>query len=83
MQNLVFWNYNKTNKDYPEFNFWPNTQHYWKMPIPIMVAFPSIPAKFIASQLKYEESNGTKFYPESLYECQLKSRLSKLHFWKK
>lgn len=80
MRNLVFWNYTKTNTDYPEFDFWPN-QRYWKIPYPIMVGFHGTPTKFKSSQLKYEESNGEKVYPESLYEAQLKLRLGKLPSW--
>ncbi len=80
MRNLVFWNYKKTNTDYPEFDFWPN-QRFWKIPFPIMVGFHGTPTKFIGSQLKYEESNGKKVFPESLYEAQLKNRLGKLPSW--
>nr|WP_294896706.1 DUF4955 domain-containing protein [uncultured Pedobacter sp.] len=80
MRNLVFWNYNKTNTEYPEFDFWPN-QRYWKIPYPIMVGFHGTPTKFIESQLKYEESNGTAVFPTSLYEGQLKNRLGKLPSW--
>ncbi len=80
MRNLVFWNYNKTNAEYPEFNFWPN-QRYWKIPYPIMVGFHGTPTTFIKDQLKYEESNGEKVLPQSLYEGQLKNRLGKLPSW--
>ncbi|WP_017257333.1 DUF4955 domain-containing protein [Pedobacter arcticus] len=80
MRNLVFWNYTKTNTEYPEFNFWPN-QRYWKIPYPIMVGFNGTSTKFIESQLKYEESNGQKVLPQSLYEGQLKNRLGKLPSW--
>jgi hypothetical protein len=82
MRNLIFWNYEKTNTEYPEFNFWPN-QRYWKIPYPIMVGFHGTPTKFIAAQLKYEESNGTAVFPKSLYEGQLKNRLGKLPSWVK
>lgn len=80
MRNLVFWNYNKTNADYPEFDFWPN-QRFWKIPYPIIVGFHGTPTKFINSQLKYEESNGEKVFPVSLYEAQLKDRLGKIPVW--
>ena len=80
MRNLVFWNYTKTNTDYPNFDFWPN-QRYWKIPFPIMVGFNGNPTTFKNEQLKYEESNGEKVFPESLYEAQLKLRLGKLPSW--
>ena len=80
MRNLVFWNYNKTNTEYPEFDFWPN-QRYWKIPYPIMVGFHGTPTKFKESQLKYEESNGKAVFPNSLYEAQLKNRIGKLPSW--
>jgi hypothetical protein len=81
MRNLVFWNYKKTNTEYPEFDFWPTTQRYWKIPYPIMVGFHGTPTKFVGGYLKYEESNGTKVFPESLYEGQLKERMKKLPSW--
>jgi len=81
MRNLVFWNYNKTNTEYPEFDFWPATQRYWKIPYPIMVGFHGTPTKFIGGKLKYEESNGTPVLPISLYEAQLRFRLGKLPSW--
>lgn len=82
MRNLVFWNYNKINKEYPEFSFWPN-QRYWKIPYPIMVGFHGTPTKFDAKELKYEEGNGQAVLPQSLYEGQLKNRLGKLPSWLK
>lgn len=80
MRNLVFWNYNKTNAEYPEFDFWPK-QRYWKIPYPIMVGFHGTPTKFVGGKLKYEESNGTAVLPASLYQGQLKNRLGKLPSW--
>lgn len=81
MRNLVFWNYNKTNTEFPEFDFWPTTQRYWKIPFPIIVGFHGTPTKFVGGKIKYEESNGTAVLPTSLYEGQLKNRLGKLPAW--
>ena len=81
MRNLVFWNYNKTNQDYPEFDFWPTNQIFWKIPYPIIVGFHGTPTKFVGGKLKYEESNGNKVFPISLYEAQLKIRIKKVPTW--
>lgn len=81
MRNLVLWNYNKTNREYPEFDFWPTTQRYWKIPYPIIVGFHGTPTNFVGGKLKYEESNGKAVLPNSLYEGQLKNRIGKLPSW--
>ncbi|WP_026063134.1 DUF4955 domain-containing protein [Pedobacter arcticus] len=76
MRNLVFWNYKKTNTDLSNFDFWPSSNIYFKIPYPIIVGFHGSATTFIPNQLKYEESNGTAVLPASLYDAQLQIRLA-------
>ena len=75
LRNLVFWNYEKTNSDFSNFRFWPNTT-YWKIPLPTVIGFHGKPTTFTASELRYQESNGTAVFPTSLYQAQLQLRLA-------
>lgn len=83
MQGLVLWNYKQTNQAATPFHFWPDTPWYWRIPYPIIVGFHGADTKFLASELKYEESAGQPVEPGSLYEAQLKLRLGKLPDWLK
>jgi hypothetical protein len=81
MQGLVIWNYKQTNEPIKEFEFWPTTDVWWKIPNPIVVGFKSGGTTFKTEQLGYSESLGEIAEPASLYEAQLKLRLKKLPKW--
>ncbi len=83
MQGLVFWNYKQTNEAIKNFEFWPKTEKYWKIPSPIIVGFKSEGTTFDLEQLGHSESLDGKAEPASLYEAQLKLRLKDLPEWLK
>ncbi|MGQ7944328.1 DUF4955 domain-containing protein [Flavobacterium sp. WC2509] len=81
MQGLVLWNYKQTNDPVKEFEFWPTTNVWWKIPNPIIVGFRSKGTTFKTEQLGYSESIDEQVKPASLYEAQLKLRLNKTPEW--
>lgn len=81
MQGLVIWNYKQTNEPVKDFEFWPTTDVWWKIPNPIIVGFSSKGTTFKTEQLGHSESLGELAEPASLYEAQLKLRLKKLPKW--
>lgn len=81
MQGLVMWNYKQTNEAIQNFEFWPTTDVYWKIPKPILVGFQSNGTTFNLDQLGHSESLEKKVEPASLYEAQLKLRLKKIPEW--
>lgn len=83
MQGLVLWNYKQTNDPVKEFEFWPATDVWWKIPNPIIVGFTSKGTTFKIEQLGHSESIGERAEPASLYEAQLKLRLKKIPEWLK
>lgn len=83
MQGLVLWNYKQTNEPSKNFEFWPLTDKYWKIPHPIIVGFQSSGTTFYLDQLGRCESLDRAVKPSSLYEAQLKLRLKKTPEWLK
>ncbi|MNP95777.1 Pectate lyase superfamily protein [compost metagenome] len=83
MQGLVLWNFKQTNDPIKEFEFWPTTDVWWKIPNPIVVGFSSKGTTFKTEQLGYFETLGEQVEPASLYEAQLKLRLKKTPQWLK
>ena len=82
LQNLVLWNYTKTNDtEYKNMEFWDSTKPYFKMLMPVIAGFSGPNMSFDPKQLKYAEAIGGKTRPESLYEAQLQLRLGKLPQW--
>jgi hypothetical protein len=81
MQGLVMWNYKQTNELAKDFEFWPTTEVYWKIPNPIIVGYKSNGTTFNLAQLGHSESLGEQVEPASLYEAQLKLRLNELPEW--
>ena len=81
MQGLVLWNYTQTNDPVKEFEFWPTTDVWWKIPNPIIVGFRSKGTTFKTEQLGHSESLMEQVEPVSLYEAQLKLRLNKIPEW--
>lgn len=83
MQGLVMWNYTQLNEPTNNFEFWPTTDIWWKIPKPIIVGYKSIGTTFNLEQLGHYESLDKKVEPASLYEAQLKLRLKKMPEWLK
>lgn len=81
MQGLVMWNYKQTNELSKDFEFWPKTEKYWKIPRPIIVGYTSSGTTFNLDQLGYNESLNKQVEPASLYEAQLKLRLKQIPTW--
>ncbi len=75
MSGLVMWNYVQTNAAVKNFEFWPATSQWWKIPNPIIVGFMGNGTTFNESQVGYLESLDKKVSPASLYEAQLELRL--------
>lgn len=87
MQNLVLWNYNRTNSNSSaaptsNFSFWnpDNSVNFKSAPVTI-IGLNGVATTFVSNTVKRLESNGTKVFPESLYEAQLKLRLGYQPGW--
>ncbi len=72
LRHLVFWNFNHGGDD-TYYDFW---EGYLRFLHPIVVGFHGNPASFNARNLEALESNGTAVEPASLFEEQLKMRLT-------
>lgn len=90
LRELTIWNLNVTgtvdekNRDFAtNFEWWLAGDIWWKIYPPIVVGTYGQAVTFSKEegQLTYEESTGSKVYPESLYEAQLKRRLGTLPAW--
>ena len=81
MSGLVLWNYTQTNEAKKDFEFWPLTSPWWKIPNPVVVGYTSAGTTFKQEQLGQAESLDKNVEPASLYEAQLKLRLKKLPKW--
>ncbi|MEJ7740263.1 MAG: DUF4955 domain-containing protein [Chitinophagaceae bacterium] len=78
MSGLVLWNYTQTNSPIKDFEFWPASSPWWKIPNPIIVGFRGNGTTFNKEQVGYLESVGKFVTPNSLYEAQLAFRLKSL-----
>ena len=90
LRDLTIWNLNVTGtvdeKNDPwgtDFKWWASDNIWWKIYPPIVVGTHGQTVTFSKEegQLTYEENTGSKVYPESLYEAQLKRRLGTLPAW--
>lgn len=90
LRDLTIWNLNvigtideKMDNWATDFKWWDADNIWWKIYPPIVVGTHGQSVTFSKEegQLTYEESTGSKVYPESLYEAQLKRRLGKLPAW--
>lgn len=72
LRHLVFWNFNHGGDD-TYYDFW---EGYLRFLHPIVVGFHGNPATFNVGNLEVLESNGTAMEPASLFEEQLKMRLT-------
>ncbi len=86
LSGLTIWNQERTGGDEANYNFW-NTScggNYCGTTVvnPIIVGYHgSASTTFDQSNVKYEESNGVKVSPESLYEAQVEHRLGSKPAW--
>lgn len=78
MSGLVLWNYTQTNSPIKDFEFWPTSSPWWKIPNPIIVGFRGNGTTFNKEQVGHMEPGGKFVTPNSLYEAQLALRLKKL-----
>ena len=83
---LTLWNLNVTGTDSHASNFewWSDSDTWWKIFPPIVVGTHGMNVKFSGKeqqQVTYEESTGMKVSPESLYEAQLRERLGYVPGW--
>ncbi|MEO6135406.1 MAG: DUF4955 domain-containing protein [Ginsengibacter sp.] len=77
MSGLVLWNYVQTNNAIKDFEFWPLTSPWWKIPNPVIAGFTGSGTTFASNQLGFMESLNKPVTPGSLYEAQLRLRLQK------
>ena len=80
-RHLVLWNYKETDSKDVDFEFWSTKSKYWRIIPPIIVGFHGAGTTFKQQDVEYEESNGKKIYPTSLFEKQLELRLGELPQW--
>ncbi|MFY0600502.1 MAG: DUF4955 domain-containing protein [Cyclobacteriaceae bacterium] len=81
---LTIWNQKREGSSISDYNFWSDCgRNYCGLTVvnPIVVGYHGSATTFLSTNLKYEESNGTKVSPESLYEAQLEHRLTKTPEW--
>lgn len=82
LADLTLWNLNsKYTGDADNFYWWDPVSEWVKYLPPIIVGHHGASVKFDQTQVIRDESNGTKVFPESLYEAQLKQRLGYLPAW--
>lgn len=76
LRDLVFWNFNQTNAALINLDF---SGTYIQ---PIIVGWHGATTTFKqGNAMQHNESNGSKVYPESLYEAQLELRLGAIPAW--
>lgn len=82
---LTIWNQKRVGANLSApYNFWENCGgNYCGIAIvnPIVVGYHGSTTTFVRSNVKYEESNGTKVSPASLYEAQVEHRLGARPAW--
>ena len=86
LSDLTLWNLNVTGTDSHASNFewWSDSDKWWKIFPPIVVGVHGTKVQFAGTdrqQVTYEESTGAKVSPESLYEAQLRERLGYVPGW--
>lgn len=86
LSDLTLWNLNVTGTDSHASNFewWSDSDKWWKIFPPIVVGVHGTKVQFAGTdrqQVTYEESTGVKVSPESLYEAQLRERLGYVPGW--
>ncbi|MEM6643437.1 MAG: DUF4955 domain-containing protein [Bacteroidota bacterium] len=75
---LTIWNSKRTGGQQDHIDLWPvceSTYCGWTLVNPVIVGYHGVGTTFKQSALNYEESNGRKVNPTSLYEAQNELRL--------
>ncbi len=78
LNGLTLWNQKRSGSSISNLDFWDDCGGNYCGPAvvnPIVVGIHGANTSFKKSNIKYEESNGRKASPESLYEAQLKNRV--------
>ena len=85
LKGLTLWNYKRVGKVKENYNFWnlSGKGMYWGFSVvnPKVVGLHGSKTTLEEKNIGYLESLGTKVFPESLYEAQLKHRLGKSPKW--
>ena len=85
LSGLTVWNQKRVGANLSSpYNFWENCSgNYCGIAIvnPIIVGYHGSTTTFVQSNVKYEESNGTRVSPASLFEAQLEHRLGARPAW--
>ncbi|WP_010177974.1 DUF4955 domain-containing protein [Aquimarina agarilytica] len=84
LKGLTIWNQKRVGKTETNINLWNDCgKNYCGTTIvnPIIVGMHGSATTFKNSTIKYEEGNGKKMQPESLYEAQLNHRLGQIPAW--
>ena len=85
LKGLTLWNYKRVGKIKENYNFWnlSGKGMYWGFSVvnPKVVGLHGSKTTLEEKNIGYLESLGTKVFPESLYEAQLKHRLGKSPKW--
>lgn len=87
LKGLTLWNYKRVGDTITDYDFWrlSGKDMYWGFAVvnPIVVGLHGTKTSLNEKNIGYLESLGTKVFPESLYEAQLKHRLGKTPKWVK
>ncbi|WP_418603588.1 DUF4955 domain-containing protein [Hwangdonia sp.] len=85
LKGLTLWNYKRVGDTISNYDFWSLSGKgmYWGFAVvnPTIVGFHGSKSSFNEKNIGYLESLGTKVFPESLYEAQLKHRLGNTPKW--
>lgn len=85
LKGLTLWNYKRIGNSKENYNFWnlSGKGMYWGFSVvnPTVVGLHGSKTTLVEKNIGYLESLGTKVFPESLYESQLKNRLGKSPKW--
>lgn len=78
LRGLVFWNYNNTGEGEPgEYHFIRPDSVYGRIIMPYVIGFHGNPQAFDGSEIEMLESNGSRVWPDSLYEAQFDLRMGR------
>lgn len=85
LKGLTLWNYKRVGEPEMDYNFWSLSGRgmYWGFSVvnPNIIGLHGSKTTLVEENVGYLESLGSKVFPESLYEAQLKHRLGKLPNW--
>ncbi|WP_291864853.1 DUF4955 domain-containing protein [Maribacter sp.] len=85
LKGLTLWNYKRVGNTVLDYDFWSLSGKgmYWGFSAvnPIIVGLHGSKTTFNKDNIGYLESLGTKVFPESLYEAQLKYRIGRMPNW--